>query len=127
MMGTILLTGRTVLSWFSTDPQVIGLGYLRLQLMFATFSFTLHNEVITGYMNGYGRSLVPTVITAAGICGIRTLWILFAFPKAPSFRTILYAFPVSLAATTAMNLAALCIIRPGSRAGQGDNLGGMSL
>lgn len=53
----------------------------------------------------------------AGVCGIRFLWVAFAFPASPSFLTLMTVYPISLATTAALMFGALCHYRPAARAG----------
>ena len=58
---------------------------------------------------------VPAALTVLGICGVRIVWILLAFPQDPTFETILTAYPISLFATALFLAVALVIYRPASR------------
>ncbi len=78
-------------------------------------SFSLLYDVMSGYLRGFGISLVPAILTMAGVCGIRVAWIAFVFPQSPTFTTIMTAFPVSLAVTAAMIFIALLHYRPTRR------------
>lgn len=55
----ILICGKSLLSIFSSDPQVIEIGYTRLLLVFSAYTFTMLYENISGYLRGFGISLVP--------------------------------------------------------------------
>lgn len=108
----VLLSGRFLLSIFNNDPSVIEIGYLRLKIIFLSYVFTTLYDVMSGYMRGFGNSLVPALLTTLGVCVVRIAWIQIAFPKEPTFRTILTAYPISLAVTAAMVFVALLITRP---------------
>ena len=77
--------------------------------------FSLCYEVLSGYLRGFGISLLPAVLTMAGVCGIRLSWIYWVFSKNPTFRTIMVAFPISLAATALLMLIAVLYCRPSRR------------
>jgi len=111
-VGIILLTGHSILSIFNTDPEVIRIGYYRLVIIFATFIFPLSYEVMSGYLRGFGISLIPALLTTIGICGVRITWIYAVFPSDPSFNNIITAYPVSLSVTAVLVLAALLLLRP---------------
>ena len=114
-VSTILYFGKSLLSLFNSDPQVIDLGYIRLVMTMTAHSFALLYEVMAGYLRGFGISLVPAVLATFGVCGVRILWIATAFPKTPTFRTILMAYPISLSATAVMIFIALLIYHPSHR------------
>lgn len=111
----ILPLGKPLLSIFNSDPQVVDVGYIRLVTLMIAHMFSLCYEVLSGYLRGFGISLVPAVLTMAGVCGIRLSWIYFVFPKNPTFQTIMAVFPISLAATALLMLIAVLCCRPSRR------------
>ena len=114
-IALVLLSGRALLSVFNNDPEVIAIGYTRLVIIFFAYTFTMIYEVFSGYLRGFGISLIPAVFTTLGVCGVRIAWIRFVFPQDPTFRTIMTAYPVSLAATALLMLLALLIYHPARR------------
>ena len=72
-------------------------------------------EVMSGYLRGFGISLVPAILTTIGVCGVRIGWIHFVFPQNRTFQTILTAYPVSLSATALLILIALLCYHPSHR------------
>lgn len=111
----ILFFGKPLLSLFNSDPEVISTGYIRLMMVMLSHSFSLLYEVISGYLRGFGISLVPALLTIFGVCGIRIAWIQFVFPESRTFQTIMTAYPVSLSATALLILLALIFYRPAKR------------
>lgn len=108
----VLCSGRFLLSLFNRDPEVISIGYTRLMMVFTAYFFSMLYEVMSGYLRGFGISLVPALLTMLGVCGVRILWVATAFPRHRSFQTILFAYPLSLAATAVLILAALLVYHP---------------
>ena len=108
----VLGSGHFLLSLFNRDPEVIALGYTRLMTVFTAYFFSMLYEVMSGYLRGFGISLVPALLTMLGVCGVRILWIATAFPRNRTFQTILLAYPLSLAATAVLILLALLIYHP---------------
>lgn len=113
--GLLLIFGRFILGLFNSDPEVIEIGYERLQILF--FAYILHTlqDAGSGYLRGFGRSLLPAINSLVCICGIRILWIFTAFRADPTFRTIMLAYPVSLWTAGIVILIMLLIIRPSKR------------
>lgn len=114
-IGIVLLVGRFLLSVFNSDPQVIEIGYTRLVIVFSAYTFSMLYEIMSGYLRGFGVSLVPAVLTMIGVCGIRIAWIELVFPKNHNFETIMTVYPISLAATALLIFIALLIYRPSHR------------
>ena len=111
----ILLTGRSLLSIFNNDQQVISVGYTRLIMVFSAYTFSMLYENMSGYMRGFGFSLIPAILTTLGICGVRIFWIMAVFPAHRTFVGILTAYPVSLSVTALLMLILLIIYRPTKR------------
>lgn len=111
----ILLGGRFLLSLFNQDPQVIAIGYTRLVLIFTAYIFSMLYEVMSGYLRGFGISLVPAILTTIGVCGTRIAWVYAIFPKNPTFHTLMLAYPASLSITAFLILMALLYYRPSKR------------
>ncbi len=79
--------------------------------------FSMLYEIQSGYLRGFGISLVPSCLTIAGVCGIRMAWIQWVFPLNPTFQTIMNVYPISLSATALLIFAALLWCRPSRRFG----------
>lgn len=114
-IALVLLVGKQLLAVFNNDPQVISIGYTRLLMVFSAYTFSMLYEVMSGYLRGFGISLVPAILTTIGVCGVRIGWIHFVFPQNRTFQTILTAYPVSLSATALLMLIALLCYRPSHR------------
>lgn len=112
----VLLSGRALLSIFSSDPQVIEIGYTRLVVIFSAYTFSLLYENMSGYLRGFGKSLVPALLTVIGVCGVRIFWIFAVFPSHRTFTTIMTAYPLSLAFTALLIFIAVMIVRPSRKA-----------
>ena len=111
----ILFFGKSLLAIFNNDPEVVNTGYIRLMMVMLSHSFSLLYEVMSGYLRGFGISLVPALLTTLGVCGIRIGWIQFVFPQSRTFQTIMTGYPVSLSATALLILIALLCYRPSRR------------
>ena len=118
-MGTsvalILFFGRDILSIFNDDPDVIETGYIRLMVIFSAYIFMLSYETMSGYLRGFGISLIPSILTMIGICVTRVTWIMTIFKTHPSLGYAMAAYPVSLSTTTVLILIALLVLRPSKK------------
>lgn len=111
----VLITGKFLLSIFNNNPEVIEIGYTRLVIIFIAYIFSMLYEVMSGYLRGFGFSLVPAILTTVGVCVLRIIWINTVFPANRTFVTIMTAYPVSLATTAVLIFLALIIYRPSKR------------
>lgn len=111
----ILLTGKALLSIFNNDPQVISAGYTRMIMVFSAYTFSMLYENMSGYMRGFGFSLIPAIVTTLGICGVRIFWIMAVFPSHKTFAGILTAYPLSLLVTALLIFLVLVVYHPSKR------------
>lgn len=111
----VLITGKFLLSIFNNNPEVIEIGYTRLVIIFIAYIFSMLYEVMSGYLRGFGFSLVPAILTTVGVCVLRIIWINTIFPANRTFVTIMTAYPVSLSTTALLIFIALIIYRPSKR------------
>lgn len=115
--GIILLFGTPLLHIFNKDAAVVETGYIRLCYIFFAYLFSFAQEVLSGYLRGYGVSFIPALCSVVGICGIRLLWIFTVFQKIPSFTTIMQVYPISLGVTALAILIVTLIVKPSKRFG----------
>lgn len=111
----VILSGRLLLSIFSSDPQVIEIGYTRLLIILSAYTFSMLYENMSGYLRGFGDSLIPAVLTVIGVCAVRITWIYTVFQTHRTFTSIMIAYPVSLFTTALLIFIALMIYRPSRR------------
>ena len=110
-----LTFGKTLLAIFNRDPEVIATGYIRLVIVMLSHTFSLLYEVLSGYLRGFGISVVPAALTMLGVCGIRIAWIKLVFPQFQTFRSIMLVYPISLCTTALLLFAALVYYRPAKK------------
>lgn len=111
-IALVLFFGKGLLAIFNNDPQVINIGYTRLMTVFFAYTFSVLYENMSGYLRGFGISLLPAILTVIGVCGVRLMWIFTVFPAHRTFRAIMLVYPVSLATTAVLIFIALIIRRP---------------
>ncbi len=98
----VILFGKQLMTIFNNDPEVIETGYIRLVMIMLSYTCNFIYEVTSGYLRGYGISLVPSILTTVGICGVRMVWLFTVFPKNRTFKTIMEAYPISLFVTAVL-------------------------
>ncbi len=98
----VILFGKQLIAIFNNDAEVIETGYIRLVMIMLSYTCNFIYEVTSGYLRGYGISLVPSILTTIGICGVRMVWLFTVFPKNRTFKTIMEAYPISLFVTAVL-------------------------
>lgn len=115
VIAIVLFFGRSLLTIFVHDPETVEIGFTRLMMVFTGYIFSMAYEMASGYLRGYGISLVPALLTLLGVCGTRIAWVAFVFPVHTSFTWIMAVYPISLAITAALVLCSLLVDRPSRR------------
>lgn len=111
-VSTVLFFGKPLLAIFNNDPEVVAIGYIRLLFILPSHFFSMLYESMSGYLRGFGISLVPALLTMMGVCGIRIAWIHVVFQKNATFQTIMTVYPISLGVTAMLMIVAVMFYRP---------------
>ena len=101
VLNTLLnLFSTPLLEIFAPDnPEVIEFAKLKL-LVNSSFYFAAHLESLYGNaMRGMGKSTLPMIVSVAGICGVRILWIYTMFVWIRHPLTIFFAYAASWSIT----------------------------
>ncbi len=116
LLGHLLLLFADPLASLYIDPAdpskeaVLASARKMLSLLLRTYFICGVMETFSGWLRGLGYSLMPTIVSVAGICGVRILWIYAFFPM-DIFHSILglyYCYPISWSAT-ALIFIGMCV------------------
>ena len=69
------LFGRPILGIYTQNPAVVDQGMIRLMIMCVPYFICGIMNVIPGVIRGMGYSIVTTIVTIIGVCGLRIVWI----------------------------------------------------
>lgn len=95
--GLTMLLSRPLLSIFTSDPEVIRLGVIRINvLMIAYFTCGIMN-VFPGLTRGMGFSILPMICTLIGACLMRIVWLATLFAWFPSVLMLFACYPITWA------------------------------
>ncbi|MEA4888730.1 MAG: MATE family efflux transporter [Clostridiaceae bacterium] len=95
--GGTLLFGKQLLSIYTTDPEVIELGMLRLVVMLAAYFTCGIMNVFPGLTRGMGYSVLPMICTLAGACFMRIVWLWTFFAWDPTVIMLFLCYPITWA------------------------------
>ena len=93
--GASMLFARPLLSIYSTDPAVLDLGVMKLNIMMMVYFTCGIMNVLPGVMRGMGYSIVPMLITLVGACLLRIVWLYTAFAWYPTIPVLFACYPVT--------------------------------
>lgn len=93
-----------LLRLYTSEDEVIKWGTLRLDIVTKTYlSFALM-DLFACSQRGMGRSLTPMLVSLAGICGFRIVWLYTAFASDPTMLNLYISYPVSWVLTGTIHL-----------------------
>ena len=93
-----------LLGVYSSDPEVIRMGMLRMEIICTTYFTCGLMDMLVGVLRGLGYSVVPMIVSLAGACGLRILWIYTIFAWHHDLTTLYLSYPISWIITAAMHL-----------------------
>ena len=109
---TALFFGRSLLSIYSKNPEVIEAGMLRLSVILLTYFTCGMMDSMASAIRGVGHSVLPMIVTLVGACGLRMVYIFtfFQIPHFHTFQSIFYSYPISWIVTFAFLTASFALI-----------------
>lgn len=111
MGGGVYLIGTSLLSIYSSDPQVISYGLLRMSLICVPYFLCGMMDVFVGSLRGMGYSVMPMLVSLTGACLFRIVWIFTIFATNRSLFVLYFSYPVSWALTATAHLICYMIVR----------------
>ena len=112
LSGLMYLFREPLLAIYRPDaPEAVAYGSLRMSIIVLTYFLCGIMEVFTGSLRGMGASLTPMLISLAGACVTRVIWIYTVFAAVPTLQVLYSCYPVSWLFTILMQIVAFFIIR----------------
>lgn len=96
--------GTELLGIYSSDPQVIHYGMLRLSIICTTYFICGWMDTMVGSMRGMGYSVLPMIVSLTGACGLRVIWVFTIFAHYHSLTSLYISYPVSWLLTAAAHM-----------------------
>ena len=93
--------GKAFFGLFTKDAEVVGIAYQMLLYMAPIYWLYIPIEMISGTLRGMGDTLIPTIITAMGICVFRVIWLFSVVPQWHEILAIMISYPISWVLTSA--------------------------
>lgn len=93
--GAFLLTGQYVFRIFTHEQDVLEMALKMMVWMAPWYWLFVPIEMISGTLRGMGDTLKPALITAAGICALRVVWMFLLVPRWHEVFAITLSYPIS--------------------------------
>ena len=101
---TLFLFGKQILMIFVKNEEVIRIGFEMIRFLAPFYAVYIGVEILSGALRGMGDALFPMIITMSGVCVLRVLWILFAFPHNKTLEMVEVSYPITWAVTSLLYL-----------------------
>lgn len=108
LSAIIVLLGNTLLGIYSSEPEVIQFGIGRISVVCVTYFLCGMMDVACGSIRGMGYSVIPTLVSLGGACGLRILWIYTIFAANRTLFTLYLSYPITWGITFLCHL--VCFI-----------------
>jgi len=102
MSTLILLLGRPMLFMFTDDAHVVETGMMIVRLIVPMWIAYLCIEILSGAMRGAGDTVMPTLMTLAGVCVVRIFWVSVIVPMRHELRVLLMSYPLTWSLTSVL-------------------------
>lgn len=109
LSALVLLLGHQLLGIYSADPAVIEYGLGRLSVVCLTYFLCGTMDVTCGSIRGMGYSVSPTIVSLAGACGFRILWLFTIFALDRTLFTLYLSYPISWGITFVAHLVCFLV------------------
>ncbi|MGN0631462.1 MAG: MATE family efflux transporter, partial [Ruminococcus sp.] len=95
--NTVVFFGEPLLGIYSDNPAVIEAGMVRLLMICSVYALCGIMDVTVGVLRGIGYSIIPTIVSLIGVCGLRLVWIatVFRIPEYNHIETVYLSYPVT--------------------------------
>ena len=111
--GSVAFFGKYLLRIYSSSPDVITAGVLRLEYICSIYFLCGIMDVLVGILRGLGKSITPMIVSLMGACAFRLLWIytVFQIERFHTIETIYISYAISWILTALTHTAVLIYTR----------------
>lgn len=93
--GATILFGRQLIGIYTSDPEVIELGLIRLRIMMIAYFTCGTMNVYPGLTRAMGYSVLPMLCTLVGACLMRIVWLVTFFAWYPTVFMLFICYPIT--------------------------------
>ncbi len=95
--GSVAFFGKYLLRIYSSSPDVITAGVLRLKYICIVYFLCGIMDVLVGILRGLGKSITPMIVSLMGACVFRLVWVytIFQIERFHLIETIYISYAIS--------------------------------
>ena len=99
-----LFLGKFLISMYiQDDPAAFEMAMRKFSTVGYAYGVLAMMNVMSGALRGMGASFLNMITSVIGVCGIRILWIMTAFPVIGTFESLYLCYPLSWSGTLIMH------------------------
>ena len=102
--------GTPLLGIYTSDPAVIEYGLERMRLVCVPYFLCGMMDVAVGILRGMGYSIMPMLVSLAGACGLRIIWIYTVFQWRPTLFVLFLSYPITWAVTMLVHVMCFAVV-----------------
>lgn len=114
--------GPTFLSLYTTSPEVIEAGMIRVTYVGRFYFIDTLMGCFSCILRGVGYVTLPTINTLVMVCGVRLLWIATLFRLNPVIENLYVVYPISWAIVVTTHILTILFVRKKVEAHCNENL-----
>ena len=111
MGGGAYLLGEPLLGIYTSSPEVVSYGLIRLKYVCATYFLCGLMDVMVGTIRGMGYSIMPMLVSLTGACAFRVIWIFTIFQMDRTLDCLYISYPISWVLTAGVHLICYFAVR----------------
>ncbi len=116
VLGAVLgnaafLFGEKLLGIYSSDPEVIQYGLLRMEIILTTYFICGMMDTMVGSLRGMNYGILPMIVSLTGACGLRILWIYTIFQWYHSLTVLYLSYPISWLVTGLAHFGCFLLVK----------------
>ena len=105
------LLGEPLLGIYTSNPEVVSYGLIRLKYVCATYFLCGLMDVMVGTIRGMGYSIMPMLVSLTGACAFRVIWIFTIFQMDRTLDCLYISYPISWVLTAGVHLICYFAVR----------------
>lgn len=111
--GAAVAMGPALLSLYTTSPDVVKAGMVRLMIIGLTYPLCGIMDTMVGSLRGMGYSVVPMIVSLLGACATRLIWLatVFQIDTFHTIETVYIIYPISWVFTALAHIITYIIVK----------------
>ena len=93
--GIIYAFAEQSVRLFNSDPSVVATGAAMLRVISSTFWIVSVREIYIGVLRGYGKNILPMILTLIGMVGCLQLYLAIAMQRSRMVDHIFFCYPIA--------------------------------